>query len=585
LLSSSIRQHPKHSISWITGCTSILALSIGAAFHHPLSLWLEKDRWEIPGQLRESIQGWSQEHIPGQIRQWFPPFTWRTAAIGVTGVLGWLLLFLLVERLSIRLRELRFRSDHLKGNLLLDEQRVARTQDEALGREIRERKWMEAKLLHQAFHDTLTGLGNRSFLLDLLKARLDAKHRFGRSKGFLIYVDLDRFRTVNDMFGHRLGDELLRQIADRLKNCISDEDFLVRMGQDEFAILLGALRDTEQVARTASHILQVIEQPVTLSNMSFPLTASIGVSGIHAHHAAAEEVLHAADTAMSRAKRRGGNCYVFYDTAMHDDALSKIQTTLQLQTALEREEMELYYQPIINLRDGSIAGVEALLRWNHPTRGLLTPGTFICLAEETSSIVPIGIWAMQRSCQDIRRMREVLGRDLLLSVNISGKQLNEPSFLPTLLGLIDGWEGDPHFLQLEITESIFVNDADRVGHLLHAIRSRGVRIALDDFGTGYSSLGYLRNYPIDTLKIDQSFVRDMGSESINSDIIRFIVELAHGAGMKVVAEGIEAESQAERLMEYGCRFAQGYFYSRPLPLPALLLRMEQEAPIPFFEEP
>ncbi|MBB6142640.1 diguanylate cyclase (GGDEF)-like protein [Silvibacterium bohemicum] len=584
-MSPSIRQHPKHSISWITGCTSLLALSIGAALRHPLSLWLQQDRWEIPGQLRERIQEWGQTNIPEPLRQWLPPFTWRAAAIGVAGVLGWLLLFLLVERLSIELRALGFRRDRFKVNRLLEEQHVARAQDEALSREIRERKWMEAKLLHLAFHDTLTGLGNRGFLLDLLKARLETKHKFARSKGFLIYIDLDRFRTVNDMFGHRLGDELLRQIADRLKNCISDEDFLVRIGQDEFAILLGALRDTEQVARTAAHILQVMERPVTLCEMSFPLTASIGVSAIHAHHAAGEEVLHAADTAMSRAKRRGGNCYVFYDTAMHDDALSKIQTTLQLQTALEREEMELYYQPIINLRDGSIAGVEALLRWNHPTRGLLTPGTFICLAEETSSIVPIGSWAMRRSCQDIRRMREVLGRDLLLSVNISAKQLNEPSFLPTLIGLVDDWEGDPRFLQLEITESIFVNDADRVGDLLHTIRSRGVRIALDDFGTGYSSLGYLRNYPIDTLKIDQSFVRDMGSGSINSDIIRFIVDLAHGAGMKVVAEGIEAESQAEMLMEYGCRFAQGYFYSRPLPLPALLRRMEHEAPIPFFEEP
>jgi diguanylate cyclase len=499
----------------------------------------------------------------------------RVAATVAMLTLIFFVALILERRSSVSVLEQQASDDRTRAIKLLDEQHIARLQNEALSREIRERQWMEARLLHLAFHDSLTALGNRAFMLDVLKNRHGSTHSGHRQPRYLMHIDLDRFRAVNDMLGPRAGDLLVKEIGARLEAFCSEEDVLVRMGGDEFAILFSKLHDPHQVARAADRILGIIEEPTPLAGMRFPVTASIGISEVNMLHAEPDEVLRAADTAMYRAKRDGGNRYAFYDTDMYDEALKATQTTLQLRSAIENCEFELYYEPLVDMRDLSIVGVEGLIRWHHPSRGLLSPGEFIRLAEESGYIAPMGAWALRQACGDIQAMRSVLGRGLQLSLNVSSRQLDDPSFFNKLLGLIDHCQTDPALLQLEITESVFLKDAERIGYLLQQVRALGVKIALDDFGTGYSSLSYLQRFPIDTLKIDQSFVRSMSKGSINAHIVRLLIDLARSTGMKITAEGVEHPEYAQSLLENGCYLAQGYLYSRPAPLEATLEMMKR----------
>ncbi|MFT4111391.1 putative bifunctional diguanylate cyclase/phosphodiesterase [Silvibacterium sp.] len=434
--------------------------------------------------------------------------------------------------------------------------------------------------MHLAFHDSLTGLGNRSFLFENLQTQLNAPARRDKSSLYLMHVGLDRFQSVNELFGYQNGDALLKEAAERIEDLLSDEDIAVRLGADEFCILFGRINSQDQARRMALRLLQLMEKPYTLQGIEFPVTVSIGVCEVESRYTDGEDLLRAGATALERAKRQGGNCYVFYDQAIFHETLRAIETTLQLRTAVEQNQLELYYQPLVDMRDLSIYGVESLVRWNHPTRGLLPPGAFIELAEEAGSIIPMGVWAMEQTVADIRTMTQQGGRSLVISLNVSSRQLDDPDFLRHVKKLVSNCGIDPSLLQLEITESVFVRDPQRVGYLLQDIRALGVKIALDDFGTGYSSLSYLSNFPIDVLKIDQSFVRNMMHHRLNLDIVKMLIELSRKADMRVVGEGVETEEQAMALLHAGCNFGQGYLYSRPVPLSNLVLQLRQGIRLP-----
>lgn len=470
------------------------------------------------------------------------------------------------RRASQHALEIQLNEERHRMMIAITAQRVTRLENEALTGEIQERKRAEAALNHLAFHDSLTGLHNRAYFMNQLTKSLTSAQDRRNSHSAVIYIDLDNFKMANDALGHRAGDLVLREIAQRLMRCIREQDTLARMGGDEFLLLLSNLQSIEQAYRMTHRLLNVIEEPFLLAEVRFPITASIGLCEVSATYTEAEDVLRDADAAMYHAKRRGGARSVLYDVSMHEEALSALQAKLELKAAVESCQFELYYQPLVNMSDLSIRGMEALIRWNHPTRGFLGPDAFIQLAEDTGHIIAMGSWGLRRACSDFQSLQRSYTEDLILSVNVSSRQLDEEAFLTELSSAIEMSGINPRLLQLEITESIFLKDALRIGKLFEQIRNLGVRIAFDDFGTGYSSLSYLEKYPIDTLKIDQSFVQHMDKGSVNADIVQLTIKLAQAIGMSVSAEGVEEPQQAIDLLEYGCVIAQGYLYSRPISL-------------------
>jgi diguanylate cyclase (GGDEF)-like protein/PAS domain S-box-containing protein len=444
--------------------------------------------------------------------------------------------------------------------------RAAEMQNEALSFEIAERKKIEAKLAHTAFHDDLTGLKNRGYFMDRLTESLLHAQTRQPFQCALIYLDLDGFKAVNDTMGHRAGDLVLIEVARRLEACCRPRDTISRFGGDEFTILLDDIQSLEQVFAVAQRILEKLEEPFSAIGPGIAISGSMGICEVQAIHAKAEDPLRDADTAMYRAKLQGGGRYLAFNEVMHQNATALIQRKSQLKLAVQREEFELFYQPIVNARTLRIVGVEALVRWNHPSRGLLSPVEFIALAEESGTILPLGAWIFRTACQQLKHWQDSLpGVPVLISINVSGKQLEEANFFPDLIDLLAETQVDARSLQIEVTETMLLKDPDRVAALFAQIRKVGIRIALDDFGTGYSSLGYLEKYPIDSLKIDKSFVDRLGEGSTKKNIVRMIIDLARDLGLEVFAEGIQNVHQSDALMEYGCNLVQGYLYSPPLP--------------------
>lgn len=485
-------------------------------------------------------------------------------------VVGALLVVLIRWRFTSYRYALELDKEHQRIADAIGEQRITRLQNETLIEEIRERNKIEAKLSHVAFHDALTGLPNRPNLIGHLVKALGRKHVRGKSVSVILYIGLDHFKTVNELMGRQMGDLLLTKISHHLKNYIGKDGMLARVGGDEFILLLVNLQNLDQAHRLTQRVLNTIEDPIDLNGMHFPVSASIGLCELSANYGQAEDIIRAANTAMDYAKREGGARYSSYSVSMSNDVLAILQKKIQLKMAIEKNEFELYYQPIVNIDDGSIYGMEALIRWNHPIRGLVGPGDFIELAEETGYIVAIGEWVLRQACFDFRAIRQIYRDSLIVSVNISSRQLIEAKFVWVLSTLIQEYNINPRFLQLEITESIFLENAERMGEIFREIRDLGVRIAFDDFGTGYSSLSYIEKYPINTLKIDQAFVQKMHKSSANAEIVRFVINLAHATGMNVSAEGIENIEQANALLAYGCKIAQGYLYSRPVCLKEMI---------------
>ena len=456
--------------------------------------------------------------------------------------------------------------------------RLAQARNEALAREVEARMRSEAELAHTAFHDHLTGLRNRAYFLDRLRTAFDlSATRPGYQCGVL-FLDLDDFKGVNDRFGHSVGDLLLQEVAARLAGCVRPQDTVARIGGDEFTLLLDSVSGMNEVIAVADRVLEILSAPARLAGNEITPRASIGLSleaGTDPEH-----LLRAADTAMYRAKEDGGSGYALFNDEMHRNAMADLKIRTELREAIHLNQFELHYQPLVDTAAQRVCGVEALVRWRHPERGLVPPLEFISIAEQTGMIVPLGSWVLRQACAHLRSWKTsyAVSADFKVSVNVSTRQLEEPGFYDDLRAVLDESGIPPEQLQLEITESVFLRNPDRMGSLFREIRACGVHIACDDFGTGYSSLSYLQLYPIDTIKIDQSFVRRLHTGHADADIIRMIIGLARALHMDVSAEGVEETRQRTLLSDLGCSVVQGYLYSRPVPFADVTRLLEHDVP-------
>ena len=431
---------------------------------------------------------------------------------------------------------------------------------------ITDRKEAEERLLHDAFHDALTGLPNRALMMDHLKLALARSQRNEKAMFAVIYLDLDRFKIINDSLGHMIGDQLLVGIARRLENSLRPGDTIARLGGDEFTVLLEDIQDRDYVVQIAERIQKELSAPFSLSGREVFTTVSIGIAISSKEYEQTEDILRDADTAMYRAKALGKARYEIFDKGMHDRATKILQLETDLRRALERDEFFVFYQPIMSLETGGLRGFEALVRWRHPESGFISPSDFIPVAEETGMIVQIGEYVLREACQQMQKWAVVLPSDppLFISVNLSVRQFSQPDLVERVAAILRETGLDPKNLKLEITESAVMENVEAATDLLNRLRALGLRISMDDFGTGYSSLSHLRRFPIDTLKIDRSFVTQMADDEENAEIVRTIIGLAQNLGMDVVAEGVETPAQVLTLKALGCEYGQGYFYSKPL---------------------
>jgi diguanylate cyclase (GGDEF)-like protein len=434
---------------------------------------------------------------------------------------------------------------------------------ESAGRELEESR---EHFRHAAFHDALTGLPNRSLFTDHLRVALRRAHQNEKYLFGVLFLDLDRFKNINDSLGHPCGDELLKLVARRLEMCIRQTDMVARFGGDEFAILLDAIQDASDAVRVAEKVQQAISAAFKLASHEAITTASIGVALSTPGYTEAEDIIRDADTAMYRAKDHGkARCEIF-DTAMHTRAVTLLRLESDLRRALEKDELCVYYQPIVSLASGELHGFEALVRWQHPERGIVSPDDFVPLAEETGLILPIGLRVLWDACNQLRKWQQysLSNRDLIMSVNLSGKQLMQPDLIARIEEVLHESQINPWHLKLEITETVVMENPELAAVTLAKLRSLGVRLSIDDFGTGYSSLSYLNRFPVDTLKIDRSFVTSMNAADENLQIVKTIVTLAGNLGMQVIAEGVETEEQLEQLRSLKCQYGQGFLFSKPL---------------------
>ncbi len=434
----------------------------------------------------------------------------------------------------------------------------------ALFTDISERKRSEERIRHLAEHDSLTGLPNRSLLQDRLR---QAMNRAERENGrlALLFVDLDRFKLVNDSLGHAVGDALLQEIAHRLQSAVRASDTVSRQGGDEFLVLLADIEQNEDAGRVAQKMLDVLSAPCHLAGHELRITPSIGISLYPDDSTDLEKLIKSADIAMYQAKENGRCTYQFFTNDMNERAAERLSVELGLRRALERGELLLHYQPQIELASGRVIGLEALLRWNHPEQGLIPPGRFIPIAEDSGLIVPIGEGVLHEVCRQSLAWQAAGLPAVPVAVNLSAVQFRKPGLESLLRDILTATGLPPRLLELELTESIVMNQAEETVAILGRLHELGVRLSIDDFGTGYSSLAYLKRFPIQKLKVDQSFMRDVTSDANDAAIVRGIVGLAHSLGLGVIAEGVETREQLDFLRELGCEEAQGYHFSRPLP--------------------
>lgn len=432
--------------------------------------------------------------------------------------------------------------------------------------DITERKATEERLLHGAFHDTLTGLANRALFMDRLGRLVERARRRSDELFALLFLDLDRFKVVNDRFGHLAGDLLLVNIARRLETCIRPDDTVARLGGDEFAILLADIGHVRDATRVADRILHELERPFMVGDHEVSATVSIGIAVSTSGYERPDDILRDADIALYRAKALGRSCYKVFDTAIHRQAIARLELESDLRSALSNEELRLLFQPILSLDSGKIVGFEALLRWDHPSQGLLTPKDFISIAEETGLIVPIGAWALREACSQLGRWRDQFParRELRIHVNLSGRQFAHPGLIPEVRNAVAETAIDPAGLGIELTESVLMDEAETAVEICDKLAELGVTICIDNFGTGYSSLGYLHRFPTASLKVDRSFITRIGSQDDNLTLVRTAVALAHNLGMEIIAEGIETPEQLTHLRALGCKTGQGYLFAGPL---------------------
>jgi len=432
--------------------------------------------------------------------------------------------------------------------------------------DISDRAEATAQLQHDALHDPLTGLANRAHLLQRLELALQRAARYPEFQFALLFVDLDRFKAINDSLGHLVGDRVLIAVAEKLRGFVRKSDLAARLGGDEFVLLLEDIQGLDAAVQIAERLTDTLKQPLWLRDRELFVSTSIGIVAGSPDHHSASELLRDADVAMYRAKTHRQNRYEIFEPAMHTEAMARLQLEGELREALSNDALALCYQPVVSLADGRLCGLEALVRWPHPTRGLLTPEDFIAMAEETGLILPLGAWVLARACQQLRHWRDRFPhqRHLDVGINLSAVQCREPDLPRQLATLLTDNELPGEQLTLELTENLLINDTTQFMTRLPALSALGVRLSIDDFGTGYSSLSYLHQIPVHRLKIDQTVVAGLGGFGQETDIIQTIMALARRLDLEVVAEGIETPEQLALLRQAGCQRGQGYLISRPL---------------------
>ncbi|HYC88437.1 MAG TPA: EAL domain-containing protein [Thermoanaerobaculia bacterium] len=439
----------------------------------------------------------------------------------------------------------------------------------ALARDITDRKAVEQQIEYQAYHDSLTGLANRRLFQEHLSLALALAQRREKQVAVL-FLDLDHFKVINDSLGHTIGDALLQQVARRLRNAVRDGDTVARVGGDEFTIVLQELLHAQDAAVVAQKVLRTIAAPMEIAGHKLYVTASIGITLFPADGEDAETLLKNADAAMYRAKSEGRNTYQMSTRELSRATHQRMTVESGLHLALEAGEFALLYQPQIDVESMEVVGMEALLRWRHPDRGVILPEEFIHVAEERGLILPIGDWVLRQACLDARRFHDRGLPHFRVAVNLSARQFRDPSLGSTVESALRDSGIPPATLELEITESMAMENVQLTMATLEQFRQAGVTIAIDDFGTGHSSLSYLKRFPVDALKIDRSFVTDLPDKFEDAAIVSSVIQLANGLGMRVIAEGVETSEQLEFLKEAGCREVQGFYFSYPAPIEELL---------------
>jgi diguanylate cyclase (GGDEF)-like protein/PAS domain S-box-containing protein len=437
--------------------------------------------------------------------------------------------------------------------------------------DISDRKLIEQQLLHDAFHDGLTGLPNRALFIDRLDSAIARTRRNKAIRFAILFLDLDRFKIINDSLGHAIGDQFLITIASRLSECVRPGDTIARLGGDEFTILLEDVSSAETAHDVANRIQEVLSAALQLGEQEVFTTASIGILLSNPSYRSSTEMIRDADAAMYHAKMHGKARAVMFDASMHAQAMEQLQLESDLRWAIERGELRIHYQPIISLSQGQIVGVEALIRWEHPQRGLMLPAEFLSIAEETGQIIPISWWILRESCEQLQRWRSQIPRaeSIWVSVNLAAKQLTQSDFIKQIRDILAATSLSPAQLKLEITEHTLIEYGDLTIQVLSQLRALGVQLCIDDFGTGYSSLSYLQRFPVDVLKIDRTFITQLGEDHRRTEIVQTILSLARTLGMQAVAEGTETIAQAHELRRLDCDFGQGWFFSKALDATAI----------------
>ncbi|MCA1635727.1 MAG: EAL domain-containing protein [Acidobacteria bacterium] len=544
---------------------------------------------------------WNKKYFPTSLT-YFAGAATATGLVTLKGLIGFYAVIATATAVTISYLTLRRYINDLKASVSQAEQaeharaEVERARAEQAERHVDELNHYVAELKrttdelqtskehfrHAAFHDALTNLPNRALFTDHLKLAIERTKRQPGHNFAVLFMDLDRFKNINDSLGHIYGDQLLVAISQRLKGCLRQVDVIARLGGDEFAVLLDGFTEPNDVLRVAEKIQKAISEPLTIDRNEAFTSASIGIALSSTGYERPEDVLRDADTAMYRAKDGGKARHEIFDEVMYARAVSLLNLENDLRRAIERQEFEVYYQPIVTLKTGGVCGFEALLRWQHPTRGMISPAEFIPLAEETGLIIPLGQWVLEESCRQMREWHEqsLANRMLTVSVNLSGKQLSRDDLCQQIKLILERTGLDPRSLKLEITESVVMDNADLAINMLQQLHNLGIQLSIDDFGTGYSSLSYLHRFPVNNLKIDRSFISRMGLGDENLEIVRTIIMLARNLGMEVIAEGIETKEQLAQLRALSCSFGQGYLFSVPLDAEsavALIRQVQQNA--------
>lgn len=437
----------------------------------------------------------------------------------------------------------------------------------AIQRDVTEKIKNRRKLLHDAFHDSLTGLHNRAWFLEELEKCINKANENQDYVFALLFLDLDGFKLINDTLGHSIGDSFLREVAQRIKDSIRFVDKLARLGGDEFIIIIDDVKDLGIVSQITDRIQTSLQQPLILGTQEIFTSGSIGITLSTMGYESAEEMVRDADLAMYRAKSLGKSRSAIFNKTMHKVAVKRLNLENDLRKVLDKEQLEIYYQPIISVKDQNIVGFESLLRWHHPEEGMISPGVFIPLAEETGLIVEIGEWVLRQSCLQCCRWQHIIpGHSFVFNINISPRQLKQSNLVQTVESILQETNCNRHLIKLEITESAILETDNKADTLLKEFHELGIKLCIDDFGTGYSSLSRLYQFPINTLKIDACFIRAIGRHEKKEKILESIVTLAHNLDMDVVAEGVETQLQLQKVQQHQCEYVQGYLFGHPSPM-------------------